>query len=101
MTYGRGTEMAHYQQPSADTGMAVYRSDQHSPSHRGTNENNNGLVRQFLPKGTDLCIYSQDQLDAIVDLMVGRPRKTLDWCTPHEIYSAWLAKLEDSAQPIP
>ena len=93
-----GKEMSHHKQLSANTGIAVYFCDPHSPWQRGTNENTNGLVRQFLPKGIDLSVYSQEQLDGIADLMNGRPRKTLDWCTAHEVYSGWLAKFDDPAQ---
>lgn len=57
-------------------------------------------MRQTWTKDTDLSGYSQEQLDAIADLMNGHPRKTLDWCTPHEVYSAWLSRFEDSAQTI-
>ena len=94
LTYDRGREMAHHQQLTANTGVAVYFCDPHSPWQRGTNENTNGLVRQYLPKGTDLSGFSQEQLDAIADQMNGRPRKTLGWLTPFEVYSQWLARLE-------
>ena len=93
LTYDRGKEMARHQELTANSGVAVYFCDPYSPWQRGTNENTNGLVRQFLPKGTDLSGYSQEQLDAIADLMNGRPRKTLGWATPLEVYGAWLARL--------
>ena len=94
LTYDRGKEMSYHPQLTQNTGMAVYFCDPHSPRQRGTNENTNGLVRQYLPKGTDLSHYTQKQLDAIADEMNGRPRKTLGWDTPFEVYSEWLAKLE-------
>jgi IS30 family transposase len=93
LTYDRGKEMARHQELTANTGVAVYFCDPHSPWQRGTNENTNGLIRQYLPKGTDLSGYSQEQLDAIADEMNGRPRKTLGWASPFEVYSGWLAKL--------
>ena len=94
LTYDRGKEMSYHQQLTLNTGVAVYFCDPHSPWQRGTNENTNGLVRQYLPKGTDLSGYTQEQLDAIADEMNGRPRKTLDWASPLEVYGQWLARLQ-------
>ncbi|MDD2881087.1 MAG: IS30 family transposase [Rhodoferax sp.] len=100
LTYDRGKEMAYHRELTQATGMAVYFCDPHSPWQRGTNENTNGLVRQYLPKGTDLSGYTQEQLDAIADEMNNRPRKTLGWESPIAVYRQWLAKLEQPAESI-
>lgn len=86
MTYDQGKEMALHKQLTQSTGMAVYFCDPHSPWQRGSNENTNGLVRQYLPKGTDLSIYSQEQLDAIADEINNRPRKGLGVRSPLSVY---------------
>ncbi len=100
LTYDRGKEMAHHRQLTANTGVAVYFCDPHSPWQRGANENTNGLVRQYLPKGTDLSGYTQLQLDAIADQMNGRPRKTLGWENPLHVYGKWLAQLQTEPSTI-
>lgn len=92
--------MACHGQLSADKGIALYFCDPHGPWQGGTNENTNGLIRQYLPKGTDISVYSQEQLDAIADQMNGRPRRTLGWATAIEIYAEWLARLESGPQSI-
>jgi IS30 family transposase len=86
MTYDQGREMAMHKELSLRTGMAVYFCDPHSPWQRGSNENTNGLVRQYLPKGTDLSGYSQEQLDAIADQINNRPRKGLGIRSPLAVY---------------
>jgi len=91
LTWDQGKEMALHQQTSAQTGMPVYFCDAHAPWQRGSNENVNGLLRQHFPKGTDLHAHSPDDLAAVAQEINTRPRKTLAWAAPADLFQQLLS----------
>jgi IS30 family transposase len=93
LTWDQGGELAKHVQLKIDAGIEVYFCDPHSPWQRPSNENTNGLLRQYFPKGTDLSRWTAEELQAVVTTLNARPRKTLGWRTPAEVYQEQLSSL--------
>lgn len=96
LTWDRGKELAQHTQLKIDTNVAVYFADPHSPWQRGTNENTNGLLRQYFPKGTDLSRWTDAEIEAVAATLNTRPRKTLGWKTPVEALDEQLLSLQQA-----
>jgi IS30 family transposase len=90
LAWDQGAEMAQHVRLRTDTGLEVYFCDPQSPWQRATNENTNGLLRQYFPEGTDLARHGTEDLAAVAAALNARPRKTLGWRTPAEVFSEHL-----------
>ena len=101
LTYDQGKEMAQHEKLALTTGMRIFFADPHAPWQRGSNENTNGLLRQYFPKGMSFAALSQDDLDTVAASLNARPRKTLDFATPGEQFTSLLAKLAAARNTSP
>jgi IS30 family transposase len=96
LTWDRGKELSAHAAFKVETGIPVFFADPHSPWQRGTNENTNGLLRQYFPKGTDLARWNAEEIRAVADALNNRPRKTLGWKSPAEAFEEQLRSLQEA-----
>jgi len=99
-TYDQGRELVRHAEITQKTGTAIYFADPHSPWQRAINENTNGLLRQYMPKGTDLSVFSQDELDAIAFQLNTRPRKRLGFKPPLEVFMDLIKRTQEAPSGV-